>query len=98
MIIDADNQQDDAYYAFLKVRPNTALSTFGWRWIMNGETVNEYITTVGPNIGVWLQRYDYRGEGIFNGDPLGPGSYTIVILLGGNPALSAELTILPESN
>lgn len=98
MLIDAENQQEGAYYAFLKVKPDTELSTFGWRWIMNGEIVNEYITTVGPNIGVWLQRYDYRGEGIFNGDPLSPGGYTIVILFGGNSALSAELTILPGSD
>jgi len=92
MVINADSLVQGSYYTYLKVKQEATVSKFGWRWIKDGKVVNEYQTDVEPGSGVWLQRWDYDGEGIFHGD-LGPGTYRIVILLDGNPALSSELVI-----
>jgi hypothetical protein len=92
LVVTAENPNPDAYYAYLRGVENNSLTRFGWRWIREGETVNEYETDVTPGTTVWLQRFDYNGQGIFGGD-LKPGAYRIVILLGGNPAMSAEASI-----
>lgn len=92
--VNADNPASGAHYAYLKVKEGSTISSFGWRWYFKGEVINEYQTEVGPGSEIWLQRFDYSEEGIFH-DQLGPGTYTIVVLLGGNPALSSELTIKP---
>lgn len=83
----------NAYYAYLKVRGDATMASIGWRWYYEGEVVNEYQTTTKPGNTIWLQRYGYGKGGIFNGEPFCPGAYKIVILLGGNPALSSDLTI-----
>jgi hypothetical protein len=93
MRVNVDNPTTGDYYAYLKVKEDSTVSSFGWRWYHKGRVVNEYGTEVQPGDEIWLQRYNYSEDGIFGGDDLGPGSYTIVILLGGNPAMSAELTI-----
>ena len=95
MKVNVENPQEGAYYAYLQVNDAAALSSFGWHWYRDGQVVNSHEEVVGPGIGVWLQRYDYDGQGIFSGE-LGPGTYTIVILLDGNPAMSAELIIKPK--
>lgn len=95
LAVDVEDPVEGAYYAYLKVKEEATLAAFGWRWILDGAVVAEYLTDVEPGVGVWLQRFDYGGSGMFSGDPLGPGTYTVVILLGGNPALSGEFTILP---
>jgi hypothetical protein len=94
MEVNVDDSTTGAYYAYLKVKDDSPVSSFGWRWYHKRRVVNEYETEVQPGDEIWLQRYDYSGDGIFGGD-LGPGTYTIVILLGGDPAMSAELTITP---
>ena len=96
MKVNVGNPTTDAYYAYLKVKDNSPVSSFGWRWYHDGRVINEYETEVQPGDEIWLQRYDYSGDGIFGGDDLGPGTYTTGILLGGNPAMSAELTIKPS--
>jgi hypothetical protein len=93
--VDVDDPVEGAYYAYLKVEQGSTLAAFGWRWIYEGAAVVDFLTDVEPGTGVWLQRFDYGGSGMFSGNPLGPGTYTVVILLGGNPALSGEFTILP---
>ena len=50
---------------------------------------------VQPKDEIWLQRYDRSKGGSFGSYDLGPGTYTIVLLLGGNLAMTAELTIKP---
>ncbi len=94
MQVTAGHPTPDAYYAYLKVKEDSSLSSFGWRWYRDGQAVNEHETAVQPGSEVWLQRYDYSGRGLFGGE-LGPGTYTVAILLGGNPAMSAELVITP---
>lgn len=96
MRINLENPKEEDYYAYLQLNDEAGLSSFGWRWYRDGQVVNEFEMDVGPGQGVWLQRYDYDGEGIFSGE-LTPGTYTIVILLDGNPAMSAELIIKPVS-
>ncbi len=96
MKINVMNPNEGAYYAYLKVNDGASVSNFGWRWYRDGQVVNEYQMEVGSGKGVWLQRWDYSGNGVFGGE-LGPGTYTIVILLDGNPAMSSELIIKPLS-
>ncbi|MGI9547938.1 MAG: adenylate/guanylate cyclase domain-containing protein [Flavobacteriaceae bacterium] len=96
MKINVEDPQEGAYYAYLKVTDASTISKFGWRWYFNGEVVNEHEMELKPGNGVWLQRWDYSGDGVFSGD-FGPGKYTIVILIDSNPAMSAELIIEPHS-
>lgn len=95
LAVDTPNPKADAYYAFLKLSAGESAATIGWRWYLDGEVVNEYATDLLPGESVWLQRYDYSQGGIFGSGALPPGHYTVVFLRGGNPALSAELTITP---
>jgi hypothetical protein len=83
-----------AYYAYLKVQAGAPLSTFGWRWSHQGQVVNEYVAAIHPGQVVWLERFDPHGGALFGGD-LGPGTYTIDLLLDGNPAMRADLVITP---
>ena len=96
MKVNVENPKEGAYYAYLQVNDEAALSSFGWRWYRDGQVVNEHEMDVVPGKGVWLQRWDYNGQGIFSGE-LTSGTYTMVILLDGNPAMSAELIIKPIS-
>jgi hypothetical protein len=93
LVVDANNPQPGEYYAFLRVGEDSPVSNVGWRWIYNGETVNEYATDVVHGSAFWLSYHNYDQGGIFNTLPFGPGSYTIIITLGGNPAISGELVI-----
>jgi hypothetical protein len=92
--VNADAPAPDARYAFLKVKGDSSLSSFGWRWVRGGRVVNAYETKVGPGAEVWLQRFSGGDRGLFEGES-GPGTYTVEILLGGNPAVRADLTITP---
>lgn len=94
MVIKSDSIIDGAYYTYLKPNEESSLSEFGWQWYKDGEKVVDYESPVKGKKNVWLQRYNYFGKGVFG--ELGPGTYTIVILLDGNPALSSELTIEPS--
>ena len=94
MKINVDNVKEGDYYAYLKVTDNSSISNLGWRWYFNGEKVNEHSIQLNSGEGVWLQYWDYSVNGIFGGK-FGPGTYTIVILLDGNPAMSSELIIEP---
>ncbi len=96
MVINVMNPDEGSYYAYLKVNDGASVSNFGWRWYLDGQVVNEHQMEVTSGKGVWLQLWDYSGHGIFGGE-LGPGTYTIVILLDGNPAMSSELIIKPQS-
>lgn len=93
MIVNVDSISDGAYYAYLKLTEASSLSEFGWQWYRKsaGEKVLEYEMPTKGKKNLWLQRYKYSGNGLFG--ELGPGTYTIVILLDGNPALSSELII-----
>jgi hypothetical protein len=93
--IGVDNPEEGAYYAFLKIDDSSDLASIGWRWVYQGSTVNEYETEPVGGAVVWLSTYSYVEGGIFNGDPLGPGKYTVIVTLAGNPFLSAELAIQP---
>jgi hypothetical protein len=95
MEVNVDNPTSGAYYAYLKVKDDSPVSSFGWRWYHKGRVVNKYETEVQPGSEIWLLRWDNSRDGIFGGDDLGPGTYTVVVLLGSNPAMSAELTIKP---
>ena len=95
MKINVEEPVDGAYYAYLKVVDGSSISKFGWRWYREGQRVLEFEMDVKSGEGVWLQRYNYSGDGVFSGD-FSPGRYTIVILIDGNPATSAELIITPS--
>ncbi|NND10216.1 MAG: hypothetical protein HKN96_03315, partial [Flavobacteriaceae bacterium] len=94
LTINADSIVDGAYYSNLKLTEESSLSKFGWRWYRNGEVVNNFEMDIGDSKNIWLQRYNYSGDGVFG--EFGPGTYNIVILLDGNPALSTELIIDPR--
>lgn len=83
----------NAYYAFLKMRTDTSVSRVGWRWYYQGAVINEFEMDVRPGSVLWLQKFGYESNGIFNSPPFGRGQYRIVLLLGGNPSISAALTI-----
>lgn len=89
-----ENPDPNAYYAFLRPATGSNLSTFGWRWYKNGEIVNEYEAdaTVVP---FWLQRYAGSDGSVFS-TLAGPGTYRIVILLDGNPSVSADVGVIDE--
>lgn len=91
--INVTDPEASAYYAYLKIKADSNLKRLGWRWYHNGTVVNDFEMDVRPGSEVWLQRFDYESDGIFSQPPFGRGNYRIVILLGGNPAISAELTI-----
>jgi hypothetical protein len=97
MKVNVESPKEGAYYSYLKVIDETSLSSFGWRWYFYGQEVNYYempVNSGGKNF--WLQYSDYESPGgIFNGKFV-PGTYIIVILLDGNPAMSAELKIVPK--
>lgn len=92
------NPDPSAYYAYLKVREDSVLSRLGWRWYFRGELINDFEMEVGPGSEVWLQRFEYETDGIFCNANYGPGNYRIVLLLGGNPALSSTVTIVAGSS
>lgn len=88
--------EPEAYYAYLKIHENSTMRSLGWRWFLNGKVVNEFQMEVKPRDEVWLQKFSYERKGIFGTAPFWPGIYRIVILLGGNPAISAQVTIVSE--
>ncbi len=94
MTINADNPVEGTYYSYLNVIDTTDISRIGWRWIKDGKQVNTHERNVEINENYWLQYWDYDGAGIFGGK-FSPGTYTIVILLDGNPAMSSKLVIEP---
>lgn len=94
MKVNVDNAKEGAYYSKLTAIDNSSITSLGWKWYFNGKKVNEWEGPVKAGEGVWLQYFDYSGDGIFNGK-FGPGTYTIVILFDGNPALSSQLIIEP---
>lgn len=98
MKVNVEIPKEGAYYSHLKVIDETSLSSFGWRWYRDGKEVNYYeMSTKSGKKNFWLKYSDYESPGgIFNGK-FSPGTYTIVILLDGNPAMSAELKIVPKS-
>lgn len=91
--VNIDEPDPSAHYAYLRITDRPTISTLGWRWYYNGEVVNEFEMDVRPGNIVWLQCFSYENEGIFCEAPFGPGEYRIVILLGGNPALSSRIVI-----
>jgi len=91
--VSVDAQSPEAYYAYLRITDSPTISTLGWRWYYNGNVVNEFEMDVKPGNMVWLQCFSYERGGIFCNEPFGIGEYRIVILLGGNPALSSRLLI-----
>jgi len=68
-------------------------TSLGWRWYRDEQIVNEYEVTLSPGKYVYLQRFDRSERGIFG--KLGSGKYKVVILIGGEPAMSGEFTIEP---
>ncbi|NND12145.1 MAG: adenylate/guanylate cyclase domain-containing protein [Flavobacteriaceae bacterium] len=93
--INADSIIPGEYYAYLKRNDDATLNEFGWRWYRDSEVVNDFEMEISNKKNIWLQRYNYSGDGVFG--EFGPGTYNIVILLDGNPALSTELIIAPIS-
>lgn len=85
------------YYSNLEVTDSTNISTIGWRWYYESQIVNDFHMPVEMNKNYWLAYSDYSEGGIFR-NSFEPGTYTIVILLDGNPAMSADLVIRPLSN
>ena len=92
-VIGAANPDPEAYYAYLTITGDPIISKFGWRWYCNGEMVNDFSMDVRPRMTVWLQKFGYEEGGIFGSEPSGVGHYRVVILLGGNPAISAPMSI-----
>ena len=92
--INVTEPEEGAYYAFLKINANSNVASIGWRWILDGDTVNEFSTEVSPNDEIWLSSYNYE-QGVFSTENLGPGTYRVIILLGGNPVVSGEMIIEP---
>jgi hypothetical protein len=90
----AQNPDPNAYYTYLRSTGNPPINTFGWRWFKDGVVVNEYEADATAGT-FWLQIFDQGGGPLF--DALaGPGAYRVVILLDGNPSLSAEIQVLSE--
>lgn len=94
MAVNVENAKNDAYYAYLKVKDTSSITSFGWRWLYNGEPINEYSPPIVEGQNIWLHFWDYNDGGIFSGK-FPPGTYTIIILIDGNPAMSSKLTIEP---
>ena len=93
--ISVDNPQPGSYYAFLQVEQGNSLSRIGWRWIYEGTVVNEYEMDVAAGNDIWLSYSNPQGGAIFAAAPFGAGKYTIVVTLGGNPLIRADLLIRP---
>lgn len=94
-IISANNQKEGSYYAFMRVEPGSSTTRIGWRWIYQGAVVNDYEMDVAPGNDIWLSYSNPQAGGIFGSAPYGPGKYTIVITMAGNPLISSDLVILP---
>lgn len=94
MKVNVETPIEGAYYKNLKIIDSSIISSFGWRWYYNGKQVNNFETPVVPKVTYWLGYNDYREKGVFGND-FSPGTYTIVILLGGNPTISSKLVIEP---
>lgn len=92
-VVNVDAPDPTAHYAYLRISDGPTISRLGWRWYYNGDVVNEFEMKVQPGNIVWLQCFSYENEGIFCAPPFGLGEYRIVILLGGNPALSSRIEI-----
>jgi len=92
-VVNVDEPDPTAHYAYLRISDSPTISRLGWRWYYNGDVVNEFEMNVQPGNIVWLQCFSYENEGIFCAPPFGLGDYRIVILLGGNPALSSRIEI-----
>jgi hypothetical protein len=92
-IVNVDDPDPAAHYAYLRISDGPTISRLGWRWYYDGEVVNEFEMDVRPGNIVWLQCFSYENDGIFCAPPFGLGEYRIVILLGGNPALSSRIVI-----
>jgi TIR domain-containing protein len=80
------------YYANLQLKEGASLSRLGWRWYRDRQVVIHDKFECGPGQYVWLERYD--NGGVFRGE-LGPGKYTVVVLVDEEPVMSAVLTIKP---
>jgi hypothetical protein len=87
----AQQVKDNAHYAYFKSTGAPAFNTFGWRWYKDGQQIVEF-NADPQQMPFWLQRFDYSGKGVFG--EWGPGTYNVVILLNGTPALSGNLTIV----
>jgi hypothetical protein len=94
-VVSEETPEEGGYYAFLKIEENSSLSRIGWRWIYDGAIVNEHEIDVVAGDDIWLAFYNYQEGGIFGAAPLPYGKYTIIITLGGNPSMSADLIIEP---
>lgn len=94
MAVNVIDPLEGKYYSNLEVIDSTNISALGWRWYHKSERVNYYNTPVKTDHNYWLAYSDYSEGGIFSNN-FEPGTYTIVILLDGNPAMSADLVITP---
>lgn len=94
-MISEEDPDDGAYYAFLRADPDRPITRIGWRWIFEGEVVNEYEIDVVPGSDFWLSSFNYQQGGLFGNQQFPYGKYTIVILLGGNPSVSGDLVVEP---
>ena len=94
-IISESDLDEGAYYAFLRADPDRPISRIGWRWIYEGNVVNEYEMDVESGADFWLSSFNYQQGGLFGNQQFPYGTYTIVILLGGNPWVSGELVVEP---
>lgn len=94
-IISETNPDEGAYYAFLRADPERPITRIGWRWIYEGEVVNEYEVDVEPGSDFWLSAFNYEQGGLFGNQQFPYGTYRVVILLGGNPSVSGEVVVEP---
>lgn len=94
--VNVEDPDDGAYYAYLRPTPESRLSTFGWRWFHQGQSVVEYEADVTGGF-FWLERLDRSDAGIFGGDVsvtgMGPGEYLVEFTVSGNPLFSERFTI-----
>ncbi len=96
-LVNVEEPDPTAYYAYLKINEAPTIARLGWRWYFRGKVINDFEMDVTPGNIVWLQRFSYDDGGIFCAESLGPGTYRIVLLLGGNPAISTEISITPAA-
>lgn len=94
-VLSEENPDDGAYYAFLRPDPDRPITRIGWRWIFEGEVVNEYEMDVTDGSDFWLSSFNYEPGGLFGNQQFPYGTYTVVILLGGNPSASGEVVVEP---
>lgn len=92
-----DAPADDGYYAYLRTTDASALSTFGWRWLYEGDLVVEYEAEAAASEFFWLERFDPAETGVFGGNVaatgLGPGRYTVEFTVSGNALFEESFTI-----